>query len=289
MYPRAFSYIRAASQDEAVAALAEHGPEGAVLAGGMSLVPQMKYRERSPAVVIDIGRIRELAGITADYGVLRIGAMTRHHEAAAWSGANGLAIIPELASRIGDPQVRNMGTIGGSIAAVEPAGDWAPALLALSGTVRVVSAAGERTVAADDLFVAARRPAIAADELIVEVSAGLPAGRFGTAQARFEMRAAAAAFMNCAACVALDETGAISEVGIACGGLEDVPLRLPEAEATLRGAEPSAAAIEAASNVLKAPSTNGFRRSVAARLVREALHRAVTRATTTTAEEGALG
>ncbi len=288
MYPRVFSYIRAYSQDEAVAALAEHGPEGAVLAGGMSLVPQMKYRDRSPAVVIDVGRIRELAGITATDGTLRIGAMTRHHEAEAWPGGTELAIIPELAGRIGDPQVRNMGTIGGSIAAVEPAGDWGPALLALSGAVRVVSAAGERTIVADDLFVAARRSALAADELIVEVNARLPAGRFGTAQVKFEMRAAAAAFMNCSACVALDETGTIAEVGIGCGGLQDVPLRLDEAESMLLGAEPTSAAIAAASSVVKASSTNTFRCSVAARLVRDALQKAVARATATS-EEGALG
>jgi carbon-monoxide dehydrogenase medium subunit len=289
MYPRAFSYIRAYSQDEAVAALAEHGPDAAVLAGGMSLVPQMKYRERSPAVVIDVGRMRELAGITASGGALRIGALTRHHEAEAWSGASGLAIIPELAGRIGDPQVRNLGTIGGSLAAVEPAGDWGPALLALRGAVRVISAAGERAIGADDLFVAPRRTAIAPDELIVEVNASLPAGRFGTAQARFALRAAAAAFMNCAACVALDESGAVAEVGIGCGGLEDVPLRLDEAEAVLLGAEPSAAAIEAASSVLTTSSRSSFRRSVAARLVRDALHWAVGRATTTTSEKGALG
>jgi carbon-monoxide dehydrogenase medium subunit len=292
VYPRAFSYIRARSQDEAVSALAEHGSEAAVLAGGMSLVPQMKYRERTPAVVIDVGRIRELAGITATDGSLRIGATTRHHEAEAWRGGTQLAIVSELAAGIGDPQVRNMGTVGGNVAAVEPAGDWGPALLALRGAVRVVSATGERTISADDLFVAPRRPALDPDELIVEVSAHLPAGRFGTAQVRFEARAAAAAFMNCSACVALDRAGVITEVGIGCGGLEDVPVRIDDAEVMLRGAEPSPATIDAAASVLTtrpaAGGSNGFRRAVAARLVRDALQMAVARATAT-AQEGADG
>ena len=110
-------------------ALAEHGPDAVPLAGGTSLIPQMKYRERNPAVVVDVGWLRELAGVTVDGGRMRIGATTRHHEAAAWRGPRELALVRELAAGIGDPQVRNMGTVGGSIAAVEPAGDWGPAVL----------------------------------------------------------------------------------------------------------------------------------------------------------------
>jgi carbon-monoxide dehydrogenase medium subunit len=281
VYPRPFSYIRAHSQDEAVAALADYGSDAAILAGGMSLVPQMKYRERNPALVIDVGRIRELAGITVTDGNLRIGATTRHHEAEAWPGATGLAIVPELAAAIGDPQVRNMGTVGGSLAAVEPAGDWGPALLALRGSVRAVSSKGERTIVADELFIAPRHSTLESDELIVEIIARLPGGSFGTGQTRFDRRTAAA-FMNCSACVALDENGAIAEVGIACGGLEDVPMRIEEAESTLRGAEASPAAIDAATSILTARSVgrvrNGFRRAVAGRLVRGALQKAVARA-----------
>lgn len=280
MYPRAFSYVRAHSQDEAVAALAEHGTDAVPLAGGMSLIPQMKYRERNPAVVVDVGWLRELAGVTVDGGRMRIGATTRHHEAAAWHGPRELALVRELAAGIGDAQVRNMGTVGGSIAAVEPAGDWGPAVLALRGAVRVVSAGGERTIAADELFVGPRRTSLVAGELIVGIEAPLPGGPFATAHARFQERAAAAGFMNCAACVVLDDAGAIAAAGIACAGLEDFPLRLDAAEAAVRGASAPAPAARDAAGCLLDISGNGdgFRRTIAARLVREAVERAFERA-----------
>jgi carbon-monoxide dehydrogenase medium subunit len=279
MYPRAFSYVRAHSQEEAVAALAEHGPDAVPLAGGMSLVPQMKYRERNPAVVVDVGWLRELAGVTVEERRLRIGATTRHHEAAAWRGPRELAIVAELAAGIGDPQVRTMGTVGGSIAAVEPAGDWGPAVLALRGAVRVASARGERTIAADELFLGPRRTSLAADELIVEIEAPLPSSPFATAQVRFQARAAAG-FMSCASCVALDDAGGIAEVGIACGGLEEIPVRLDEAEAAVRGAgTPGSAGRAAADRIPSGPRDgNGFRRTVAARLVHDAVERALERA-----------
>jgi carbon-monoxide dehydrogenase medium subunit len=255
----------------------------------MSLIPQMKYRERNPAVVVDVGWLRELAGVTVDGGRMRIGATTRHHEAAAWRGPRELTLVRELAAGIGDPQVRNMGTVGGSIAAVEPAGDWGPAVLALRGAVRVVSAGGERTIAADELFVGPRRTSLVAGELIVEIEASLPSGPFATAQARFQARAAAAGFMNCAACVALDDAGAIAAAGIACGGLEDFPLRLDAAEAAVRGAQAPAPAARDASECLLEISDNGdgFRRTVAARLVRDAVERAFERALAI--KEGAAG
>jgi aerobic carbon-monoxide dehydrogenase medium subunit len=102
MYPAPFGYLRATSADEAVDALAEHGDDAALLAGGMSLVPMMKYRQRRPRVVVDIGRLRELAGMKVADGVVRIGATTRHHEAAGWDGPAPLAVLREVGDRIGD-------------------------------------------------------------------------------------------------------------------------------------------------------------------------------------------
>ncbi|HZD66094.1 MAG TPA: FAD binding domain-containing protein, partial [Acidimicrobiales bacterium] len=201
MYPRAFAYHRAGSAAEAVDRLATHGDRARVLAGGMSLLPMMKYRQRAPEVLIDVGRLTELAGVALQGRVLRIGATARHHELAAWRAGPALAMVPELARRIGDPQVRNMGTVGGGLAAVEPTSDWATALLACRGEVVVRRAGGERRIAADDLFLDTHRSALAPDELLVEAAFSLPAGRVGTAHAKFEARAAAAAVMSAGVCL----------------------------------------------------------------------------------------
>lgn len=292
MYPRRFSYIRAGSADDAVAQLAEHGPDASVLAGGMSLVPLMKYRERTPPVLIDIGRLRELAGVTVADDAVRIGATTRHHELAVWRGDDErLAMVGELAASIGDPQVRNMGTIGGSLAAVEPTGDWCAALLATRGRVVARSARGQRTIAADELFVDVRRSALEDDELICEVALPLPAGaRHGTAHVKFEVRAAAAPLMACAASITLDDDGTIAQAGIGCIGLDAMPIRLHAAERALAGVaaggDGTAAAPAIAAGAVREPHP-GFRGSVMATLVADAARRACARAcgatTTTTA------
>jgi carbon-monoxide dehydrogenase medium subunit len=275
MYPAPFGYLRATSADEAVDALAEHGDDAALLAGGMSLVPMMKYRQRRPRVVVDIGRLRELAGMEVADGVVRIGATTRHHEAAGWDGPAPLAVLREVGDRIGDRQVRSMGTVGGGVAAVEPTGDWGPVLLALRGSAVARSASGPRRIAADELFLGTHRTALRPDELLEALEAPLPDGRFGAAQAKFEARAGAA-LMSCVACVALDD-GRIAEASVACGGLEPVPARLPEAEDVLRGERPDDELLDGVTAAVRATDP-GFRRAVAARLAVDAVRNALARA-----------
>jgi carbon-monoxide dehydrogenase medium subunit len=279
MYPRAFAYARATAPEEAVELLGEHGDDASILAGGMSLVPQMKYRQRSPRVVVDVGRLRELAYVALDDGELRLGALTRHADAAAWDSPPALRLIGELAGRIGDRQVRGMGTVGGGLAAVEPAGDWGPALLALRGEVVAVSTQGERRIAGDDLFVAPLRTSLRPDEMLTEVCVRLPPGRFGTAQAKFEARTGAA-FMSCAACVQLDGDGHIADAGVACGGLQPVPVRLEGAESVVAGRAPDDALFDEAGATVRTADANasGHRIAVAATLVRDALRTATARA-----------
>jgi carbon-monoxide dehydrogenase medium subunit len=276
VYPSRFSYARAASPAEALETLSQHGDRASLLAGGMSLVPMMKYRQRAPEVLVDIGRLRELAGIGVGDGVLRIGATTRHHEAAAWNGPESLAVVREVAGRIGDRQVRSMGTVGGGIAAVEPSGDWGPFLLALRGSAVALTPRGRRAIPADELFVDTHRSSLAPDELLEALEAPVPASRFGAAQAKFELRAGVA-FMSCVACVELDADERVTKAGVACGGLERVPVRLAEAEGVVEGERLAPDLIDEAAATVRGPSPD-FRHIVGARLAADALRLAGARA-----------
>lgn len=277
MYPRPFSYVRARDAGDAIRRLAEHGEEASLLAGGMSLVPMMKYRQRSPRVLVDIGRLDELAGIAMDGKVLRIGATTRHYEAASWVGAEALGMVRELAARIGDPQVRNMGTVGGGLAAVEPTGDWGTALIAMRGQVVAASELGERVITSDDLFVGTQHSRLHPDELLTELRLPLPQRQYGTAFAKFEKRAAAAPLISCAASVELAGDGRIARVGLGCVGLDGFPVRLQGVEDVLTGGPPDTDLVEGAVEAARM-GVGGFRGSVLGSVVREVLQRATERA-----------
>jgi carbon-monoxide dehydrogenase medium subunit len=234
LYPRAFTYLRAENPEHAIELRKQYADEARFLAGGMSLVPMMKYRLTSPAVLIDIGRLSELAGISAANGELRINATTRHAEACAWNGDSRVAFVPELASRVGDPQVRNMGTVGGALAAAEPTGDWLAALLAMRGSVTARSSRGDRHIASDEFVCGPYRSALASDELLTSLVLPLPRRQFATAYAKSEARGAVAPLMSCAACLSFDENGSqISEAGVACVGIEAHPVRLASVEDVL--------------------------------------------------------
>ena len=136
MIPAPFDYQRASSVDEALAALAEHGEDAKLLAGGHSLLPLMKLRLAMPAVLVDIGRIPDLSYVRGDGGEVRIGALTRHHDLATSDLAREqVPLLAQVAGQIGDPQVRHRGTVGGSVAHGDPASDLPAALLALRGTL----------------------------------------------------------------------------------------------------------------------------------------------------------
>src|SRR5919204_5522496 len=170
MYPANFDYVRPSSLDEAVALLKQHGDEAKVLAGGHSLIPAMKLRLARPAVVVDIGRISALSYIREAAGVIAIGAMTTHAEVEdSTLLREKCPLLSETASHIGDVQVRNRGTIGGSLAHADPAADYPAAILALDAEIDVVGPQGKRTIVADQFFVDLLQTALAPDEILTEV------------------------------------------------------------------------------------------------------------------------
>ena len=152
MFPAAFDYRSPASLEEALGLLTEHGDSAKVMAGGQSLIPLLKLRFAQPGLVIDIGRLPGLSGVTRN-GSLTIGALTRHADIERSKDLGGAwTIFPEAAHWIADPLVRNQGTIGGSICHADPAGDWGSVMLALEADLVVRSAQGERVIHASDFF-----------------------------------------------------------------------------------------------------------------------------------------
>lgn len=170
MYAASFDYHRPKTIDEAVALLAEHGEDAKLLAGGHSLIPAMKLRLARPRVVVDIARIANLGDVREKDGRISIGALTTHQavETSALLKSK-CPLLPETAATIGDVQVRNKGTIGGSLVHADPAADYPAAILALDADIDVVGPRGQRTIHAADFFVDLLQAAVAADEILTAV------------------------------------------------------------------------------------------------------------------------
>ncbi len=170
MIPVAFEYELATSAEHAIALLAEHGDEAKLLAGGHSLLPLMKYRLAAPAVVVDIGRLTDLSYVRDDGDVLAIGALTRHRDVETSDLVRSQAgLLAAATSKVGDPQVRHRGTLGGALAHGDPASDLPAAIIALGGSMVVQGPSGSREVAVDDFFTGVLETAIGEDELLTEV------------------------------------------------------------------------------------------------------------------------
>jgi carbon-monoxide dehydrogenase medium subunit len=168
--PAQFDYLAAESAAHAIEVLADRGDDAKVLAGGHSLLPMMKLRLATPDLLVDIGGLDELAGVSVDGADLVVGATTRHADLAASQLARAEApLLAYAASQVGDPQIRHRGTIGGSLSHADPAADLPMALVALGGTVVVQGPAGTRTVAADDFFQGYFETVLAPDELVTAV------------------------------------------------------------------------------------------------------------------------
>ena len=241
MIPAAFDYRRATSLDDALGALA--GGEAKVLAGGMSLLPLMKLRLAQPAMLVDIGRLDELKrlGPTADGGY-EIGALVTYSQVME---ATALDFARDCIAHIGDVQVRNRGTVGGSIAHADPASD-APALaLALDYSVVLRSKGGERVVPVDGFFQGAFQTDIAPDEILTSMRRGpLPAGAKGSYQ-KLAHPASGYSIVGVCAVVAMDG-GSISHARVALTGVGEVAYRAKAVESALMGSDGSAAAVAAA-------------------------------------------
>lgn len=170
MYPASFEYVRPSTLDEAVALLARHGEDAKVLAGGHSLIPAMKLRLARPKVVIDIGRLGGLSYIREAGGRISIGAMTTHHDIESSALLRDKCpLLAETAGHIGDVQVRNKGTIGGSLVHADPAADHPAAILALDAELEVAGPTGRRTIAARDFFVDLLQTAVSPGEILCEI------------------------------------------------------------------------------------------------------------------------
>ena len=234
MYPRAFAYHRAKSYPEAVSLLSELGEEAKFLAGGQSLIPLMKLRLSTPAHLVDLNFIPDTSYIHSN-GSLRFGAMTRHSEIAASVDAARLPILHDCAAGIADPQVRHMGTIGGSIAEADPTGDWAPVLLSTGATVKTLGQNGERSIDVSDFILDAYTTALQPGELITEISIPTPQPRSGGAYIALKRCAPVYASASVAVQLMLNEDHTCREAHVYLGVLGLTATRVEAAEQLLSG------------------------------------------------------
>lgn len=245
MYTTEFDYHRASSVEEALGLMAQH-PDAKVLAGGHSLVPTMKLRLASPPTLIDISRIQELRGIrlqgdSVQGDMVVIGAGTTHREIEFSDELKRLVpLLPEVATHIGDPMVRNRGTIGGSVAHADPAADYPASLLALGAKFKLVSQSGERVVEASAFFQGMFQTDAREGELLTEIHIPVHAGA-GMAYEKFPHPASHYAIVGVAAVVSKD-----GQVRVAYTGAGPNAARLSKVEQALSGGQMDDAALESA-------------------------------------------
>ena len=268
MIPAAFDYVRADSAEHAIALLGEHGDEAKLLAGGHSLLPLMKLRLATPAVLIDVGRLTELSYVRDAGDHIEVGALTRHAdlEGSELLGAE-VPLLRHVAGQVGDPQVRHRGTIGGSVAHGDPASDLPAALIALRAMLVAQGPSGTRDIAVDDFFSGFLETALAADEVLTEIRVP-KTGAAGWSFQKFNRRAQDWAIVG-VACVNNGTTG----IGLV--NMAPVPLRAAAAEAAVASgsgaATAAAVADEGTDPSADLNASSEFRRHLARVLVRRAL------------------
>jgi len=239
--PAPFGYHRPATVAEAVALLDALQDDVKVLAGGQSLVPLMNFRLSVPAELVDINGIAELTGHDVTGDVLRLGALTRHHELERSATVRGAAPLLALAAPyIGHPQIRSMGTLGGSLSHADPAAELPGIMLALDARMVVASARGERIMPAAEFFVSHFTTALEPDELLTAVEVPVAPERTGHAFLEVAARYGDFALVGAGAAVTVDADGVITEARIACTSVAPTPVRAAAAEELLRGATPDA-------------------------------------------------
>ncbi|HEY1526913.1 MAG TPA: xanthine dehydrogenase family protein subunit M [Candidatus Angelobacter sp.] len=246
MIPSSFDYIAAKSLDEAISLLARHKDDAKILAGGHSLLPAMKLRLMQPKVLIDLGRIRDLSYIKEDGGQIRIGAMTTHFQLEISDVLRrSCPLLPETATHLGDMQVRNKGTIGGSLAHSDPAADWPAAILALNAEIVATSAKGDRVIKATDFFVEMLTTSLQPGEILREIR--VPAGKSKAAQAYVKVRHPASGFAVVGVAVNLSiEGGKCQSAGIGITGVSPKAYRASKVESALTGNTLDAKTVSAA-------------------------------------------
>jgi len=285
MYPRSFHYHRARSLKEAVTMLGQLGEGAKLLAGGQSLIPLLKLRFANPDHLVDLNFIVGTSFIRAESGALHLGAMTRHAEIERSKHAQKIPVLHDCAAGIADVQIRNRGTIGGSLAEADPSGDWANALITLDTTVHCLGPKGARTVALKDFILDAYTTALARDELVAEVEVKAPPKGSGGAYVTFKR--AAPVYPTASAAVQLTMEGDVcKDAAIALGCVGLTAIRAGEAEAALRGKSLDDKTIATAAEAARAaadphPDMRGsadYKRELVAALVRQAIQIALRRA-----------
>src|SRR5205823_852378 len=236
MLPAPFEYHAPETTDETLALLDQLGDEGKVLAGGQSLIPMLKLRFASPGHLIDINRVQGLDFLDDRDATLRIGPLFRHKAAERSSLlASRYPVMAEAARQVSDPIVRNLGTIGGSLAHADPAGDWGSVMLAVGGRVVARSSGGERTIDVDDLFHSTFMTSLEPNELITEVQVPTPRARSGGTYLKLERKIGDFATVGVAVQLSMDD-GHIADTGIGLTSVGPRNIKARDAEAALKGA-----------------------------------------------------
>jgi carbon-monoxide dehydrogenase medium subunit len=286
MIPTNFDYFAPTTIEEALRLVDQHGDDCKILSGGHSLVPVLKLRLASPAVVVDIGRVKELKAIKVDGDTIRIGANATHAEIAANAELKQhCPLLGETAAQIGDQQVRNRGTIGGSLSHADPAADWPATVLALDAEIVARSAKGERTIKAADFFLDLMTSALAPNEIVTEIRIPKPAQPSAAVYLKVPQSASGFAVVGVAAQLKIAD-GKCEAVCIGVTGLAPKAFRAASVEDALRGkaiddATVAAAAAKAdaeASDAMEDIHASGdYRRHLARVYARRAVQAAASR------------
>ena len=284
MIPAEFEYFAPASVKQAADLLGRRA-DAKVLGGGMSLIPALKHRLLQPGALVDLGRIPDLDGVRVRRGRVVLGGRVTHAQLGASPELAELPIFAETARVIGDVQVRNRGTLGGSLVHADPAADWPAVFLALDGEATAVGPRGERTLAAADFFTGMLQSAVAADEIVTEVRLSFERGRSGAAYAKLRQQASGFAVVGVAAQVTLDRRGRCERASIGVTGINPVPFRATALEERLRGAPLADGvppdlvdAVDEADPMEDIHASADYRRHLVAVFARRALERAAARA-----------
>ena len=287
MIPAAFEYHTPATLDEALSLLQEYGFEAKILTGGQSLLPMMKLRLAEPEHLIDLNGIPGLAYIREEGGHLKIGGLTREAEMEASGLIRArLPILHDTGTLIADPQVRNLGTLGGNLAHGDPGNDHPATMLALGAQVIATGPNGQRTIPITDFFVDFYTTALEPEEILTEVQIPLPPPGSGGAYLKLERKVGDYATVGVAAQVTLDATGRCTQAGIGLTNVSYVPVKATEAEARLRGSSLAEADLDEAARLAAAASrpssdlrgSEEYKRAMVRVLTKRALQRAVERA-----------
>jgi aerobic carbon-monoxide dehydrogenase medium subunit len=286
MIPVQFDHITAKSLDDALSLLAKHKDDAKILAGGHSLLPAMKLRLAQPKVLIDLGRIKDLSYIREEGGQVHIGAMTTHFQIETSDLLHRICpLLPETAAHLGDMQVRNKGTIGGSLAHSDPAADWPASVIALNAEIVAVGGKGERVIKIDDFFVDLLTTALEPNEILKEIRFATPKSHTGQCYMKVRHPASGFAVVGVAASLTVDG-GKVQAAGVGITGVGPKGYRARGVEQALQGASADAKTLSAAAaHVADGISVNtdlfasaDYRKSLAQVYTRRALEAAVSRA-----------